>query len=366
MNRDANDVIIYGGGGFHSRFAGSLRDAGVRVVLVIDQYTEMKEVGGVPIVRLDDARIDRSLPVHVCVAASSDRIARQLRELGHEHVYDFAQSVRRFPGMLDAFLPSMPWYGCGEGLVDEAAMAALEDRLEDERSKEVLHAVRDFRRHLDADHYLESDGQLQYFPDDVPLFEGVEELRFVDCGAFTGDTLDVLMAYGESHRLPVRSVCLFEPERRNFAALNERVAAHASADRHIVTIPCGAWSESLVLKIASDGASSSVVTAEDDAHGADPSSLQDVSVVRLDHAVRGMRPNYIKMDIEGAERAALRGAADVLLSYRPALAVCLYHAADDLWQIPRLVDELCPGYAFYLRSHSDLGLETVLYALPCR
>jgi hypothetical protein len=42
----------------------------------------------------------------------------------------------------------------------------------------------------------------------------------------------------------------------------------------------------------------------------------------------------------------------------------VYHAPSDLWQLPRLVDQLLPGASLYLRSHAWNGFELVLYAVP--
>jgi hypothetical protein len=72
----------------------------------------------------------------------------------------------------------------------------------------------------------------------------------------------------------------------------------------------------------------------------------------------------MKFDIEGGEAAAVRGASGVIRRSRPALAIAVYHRPDDLWQLPRLVDDLVPGSRFYLRLHGHHGFELVLYVVP--
>ncbi len=52
---------------------------------------------------------------------------------------------------------------------------------------------------------------------------------------------------------------------------------------------------------------------------------------------------FIKMDIEGAEKNALRGAKTTLAKYGPALAISSEHLPDDVERIPALVNELVPG-----------------------
>ena len=74
------------------------------------------------------------------------------------------------------------------------------------------------------------------------------------------------------------------------------------------------------------------------------------------------------MDIEGSEAEALRGAAAAIRTYRPALAICVYHRSSDLFVIPELIDELAGkgAYRYYLRLHAGTLLlnELVLYAIP--
>jgi FkbM family methyltransferase len=75
------------------------------------------------------------------------------------------------------------------------------------------------------------------------------------------------------------------------------------------------------------------------------------------------RVDYIKMDIEGSELRALRGAHKTIQRWRPKLAVCVYHKESDLWRITNLVREKFPFYRLVLGHHSLHEEETVLYAV---
>jgi FkbM family methyltransferase len=76
------------------------------------------------------------------------------------------------------------------------------------------------------------------------------------------------------------------------------------------------------------------------------------------------RVDFIKLDIEGAELPALRGARETLRRFRPRLAISVYHCDDDMVAIPNLLAEVVPEYAQYLTHVTIHAEETVLFARP--
>ena len=72
---------------------------------------------------------------------------------------------------------------------------------------------------------------------------------------------------------------------------------------------------------------------------------------------------FIKMDIEGAELEALRGAESIIRKQRPKLAICVYHKPEDIWTIPMYILSLQNDYRLFLRHYSFGDTETVLYAI---
>jgi FkbM family methyltransferase len=75
-----------------------------------------------------------------------------------------------------------------------------------------------------------------------------------------------------------------------------------------------------------------------------------VPVTTIDHIVSELQlpsVDFIKMDIEGAEKNALRGARATLLKFSPVMAISAEHLPDDAQAIPAQVKELAPG----LRMH---------------
>lgn len=71
--------------------------------------------------------------------------------------------------------------------------------------------------------------------------------------------------------------------------------------------------------------------------------------------------NFIKMDIEGSEAAALQGAKNTIRKFKPDLAICVYHKHDDFLVIPAVINKILPFYDFYLKHNSINFWGTVLF-----
>jgi FkbM family methyltransferase len=94
-------------------------------------------------------------------------------------------------------------------------------------------------------------------------------------------------------------------------------------------------------------------------------NTQEVTTTSIDDFVRERnlpRVDFLKMDIEGAELGALKGAEKTLRSFKPKLAISLYHQDEDFVSIPAYLDRLGIGYTFYLDHFTTYGEETILFA----
>ena len=122
------------------------------------------------------------------------------------------------------------------------------------------------------------------------------------------------------------------------------------------------WSESDLSLFCSDNGPGSKVkdekTSEDDIQ---------ISTLSIDDFVKRHsvpRVDFIKMDIEGAELPALKGAVKTIKRYKPKLAVSLYHSLKDFVDIPDFLSSLELGYKFYIDHFTIHQYETVLFAIP--
>jgi len=213
-----------------------------------------------------------------------------------------------------------------------------------------LDQIARFRLSLDLkDIPLAEDVSSQYFPEDIPLRR--EEVYFVDCGAYDGDTVAALPRYFQK----VIGFDCFEADPENFAKMVERLERDFPGDAvrkgcHLL----GVTDERKVLRFQPMGTAGRL--SEDGAITVECVALDDVLAGGVERA-------YLKMDIEGSELDALRGGEKFLRNGRIDVAVCVYHSPCHLWEVPFYLRGLHPDYRFYLRLYGENLMETVLYGL---
>lgn len=91
-----------------------------------------------------------------------------------------------------------------------------------------------------------------------------------------------------------------------------------------------------------------------------------VSTIAIDDFVEKEKlekVDLIKMDIEGAEQYALKGAQNTIKKYKPKLAISIYHSMDDFANIFHLINSMNASYKFYLNHFTIYHEETILFAI---
>lgn len=177
----------------------------------------------------------------------------------------------------------------------------------------------------------------------------------IDAGACYGDTA-LYFANKVGSEGAVYSLEFFPANIRLF---EKNLNLNPKLRERINLIPSPLWSESgKPLYIRSKGPAAAVTNVK-------PSGdYKCVKTETIDSVAKSFKVkiDFIKMDIEGAELEALRGAEQTLLRDKPKLAIALYHYPHDFWEIPAFLDKLNIGYKFYLRHYTVHAEETVLFA----
>jgi FkbM family methyltransferase len=160
----------------------------------------------------------------------------------------------------------------------------------------------------------------------------------IDCGAHVGLFTKFALSRGAGRVIAV------EPDPTNIAMIESNLAAEITAGR-VTVVKAGVWDEKSTLVLADsqeDSARHSFVRGVPNS-----TPLPGIPVLPLDDIVAELgldRVDFIKMDIEGAERRALAGARRTLAQFSPKMAISTYHLLDDVTAIPAVVTSLAPGY----------------------
>ena len=259
------------------------------------------------------------------------------------------QVAARYP----LYVPDLPV--CGTHLFDAAFVSA--HRTEIEQARALLSDAPSKRLFDDI-----IGGKLS--PDLASLLAAVSErdalsylkehklpiTRMADLGAYNGDSAREVLAH-----FPLSYLLAAEPDRRNFAKLSawSEGVADVEIECHRVAI--------------FDRVGEGAFDASGNRNAGLCTGRESVSVptASLDALLNGRAIDYIKYDIEGAEREGLLGARETIARHRPALRVALYHRPEDIFALPLLVAELAENYDFYLTRERSLPLWDIdLIALP--
>jgi FkbM family methyltransferase len=339
-------VLVYGARLAGRRVRDYLSARGQHVNAFLDRDESCGEVDGLPVFSAQ-RWAEKHNPAKACVLigvfnahVDTAAIFNDLESLGYGRIVSLVEFVRRYP----QGQPFRYWLVEPSFYEEHAArIAALRAGLSDQTSRQLLDRIVEYRTFGDPRCLPPVDGQ-QYFPADLPRWP--EPLRFIDCGAYTGDTVQKL----HEARFKISALATFEPNLENYRTLTGNLNKVTGG----VHFPCCVSDSSRLSGFdPSLGAGGHLVES-----GGDP-----VFCVRLDDALPDFAPNLIKMDIEGEEPAALRGAEQMLRAHRPSLAISVYHRAEHLWEVFEQLQGYGLGYRFHLRHHSPGTFDVVLYAV---
>jgi FkbM family methyltransferase len=160
----------------------------------------------------------------------------------------------------------------------------------------------------------------------------------LDCGANIG-----LYTLGALER-GASLVVAIEPALDNVECMRRNLAGYVAAGR-VLVYPKGVWDKDDVLPLNVQPSNSASYSVALRYRGAKPGP--QVELTTIDELVRELglkRVDYIKMDIEGAERAALAGGRATIRRFRPRLTISLEHRYDDPTAIPKMVRGVYSGY----------------------
>jgi len=342
-SRFADGVAIYGAGFLGTWASSYLQSLGVKVTKFIDRDRQKvgASIGGIPIVACTPEELTASSAVFIAARHAIPEVERTLAP------YDLAAMS------FDSFFVVRNF---------QRLLAVRDNLLGDARSVTVFNAllismlsggIGPCRDVMEKDMYF-----------CLPEFAGNFDESFVDAGAFVGDTVERFIWENLG---TFRHIYAFEPGFRQFKALAQRAKRLA-----------GEWAFdpanlSLVRAGLSDAPGRMGCTFLNDSplrHGlsageAEARAQQDEQacseVFTLDSYLQGKPVSFLKADVEGMEMELLKGAQQTIQTWKPKMALCIYHYPSHLYEVAEYVRDLGLKYRFRLRQHAPLFGDFVLY-----
>ncbi len=182
----------------------------------------------------------------------------------------------------------------------------------------------------------------QYFD----VFPPHKDEIFVDAGSFDGQTL-VDFCKWANHGY--KKIYAFERIKEMCEVIQQKEIPRIEICNNAV------WDKEEKLFFKLEDTSSHINPKENE-------SGMCIQGVDIDSVVGDDNVTFIKMDVEGSELKALEGAKNTIIRKHPRLAICIYHKAMDVIEIPSYILSLVPEYKFYIRHYNSHMWETVLYA----
>ena len=344
-----------------------LRESGLPVVLygatvdVADQITKKLASNGICIeavvydeespVMIDSTKLLKDMEV-IRVEDVEKKIPAYNVVLGYVRAYGNVENVaRKFKNARSVSYLSeifdMEYISQSFIIENKDYLEDFYEKLLDQHSKDSFVAYLMSKTRQDMKYLPPIFDKIQYFP--KGLFEFTNNESYFDCGAFVGDTIaEFLKATGGLYN----RIWAAEPDRSNYKKLMQYIEDEKLSDIEVVNK--GIYGFAGKLPFQEDGSMLSMISEDSDNY---------IEVDTIDNIVEGSVVTYIKLDVEGAELMALKGAERTIRECKPILGISIYHKQRDLIDIPMYIKEIVPEYKFYFRVHKKLAIDTVLYGV---
>ncbi|PIE95997.1 FkbM family methyltransferase [Bacillus fungorum] len=329
---------IMGRNNYATQLLQAFSTQGIAVAGIIDDYTNEKKYKGFPVYKT--VEIESTSLVIVCVLDA--RLVTALHSLESQnisHVLTYFDLV-----IYDAEnFPQVKF--CENNALDIQTNLQQYDwlysKLDDELSRQTLLHITDFRYNFDAKVMGVFSCKLhdQYFD----VFQFSEKEVFIDCGAYDGETTKQFITLNPNYK----AVHVFEPSPKQYEVTKEALINYSNV--HVY--PYATYNQQMTTFFDNEKESASGLSNE---------GTITVETIQLDDIIKE-RVTYMKLDVEGTEYETLVGAEQLIKTYKPKLAVCVYHKQEDFWRIPQLLLRYNPNYRIVLRHYTEGILETVMY-----
>lgn len=324
-------IVLYGtGNGADKIYARLLKDnIKISGIFASKGFKKGKEFFGFTVTSYEELKSELGdMIVLCCFGSHLENVINDILKIGEDS---------------ELYLPDVPVYG--QEIFDISFARKHKDELTrvynllaDSQSKKVYENVV----------YYKLTGRAEYLLCcETPYSETMDIIKpnrevCLDLGAYSGDTVLEFMEYDKNYK----SITALEPDERNFNKLKK----NTENLRDISLINGAVSDKDGVIKMSKNkgrGNSSTGKTTE-------------IKAFSVDTAIKENQPTFIKMDVEGCELSAIKGAKNTLKE-KPKMQIACYHRSEDLFKIPLEILKINPHYKIYMRRQRSLPAWDINY-----
>ena len=329
LKDEKRPIVVYGMGNGADKLISRLDSFGIEVAdfFASDGFVRGHSFHAKRVKSFEEIRQDyEDFVILLSFATAREEVLFLLREMDMR--YDF-------------FIPDMPVAGEEEYFDKDfynsnyKEILRAYESLSDEESKNCFAAVLNYKLTAEMKYLY---GAFSDKAEIYSLLPGKTIEVMLDLGAYNGDT-----AREAKDSFPnLKKVIAIEADRRNF----KKLPKYSEAERDIEVIPINAavWSERGFGSFSSSGNRNSSINST---HSFEHRE-EDAEIISVD-SFSERKIDYIKYDVEGAEREALLGSVKTVKEHRPSLLISLYHRSRDVFELINFASENFSDYDFKLR-----------------
>lgn len=343
----AKDIIVYGTGITAEFLVRACRSQKIEPI-VCDTYKVGQEFMGIEVQEFEKV-VQQYPTAHVVIASLN------YYEEIKKYISRFISKEKIYKASVEDIFPQVyfQWEKFRDLLLNhEKEIFDIYNSLEDDKSREIM--IHYILGHYtgDQEFFLKDYTENQYF--DKELITLSEKEVIIDGGAYIGDTLNEFITLVDNK---YKHYYAFEPTKEIVEKLRKVKEVELNNDSRITVYNnlLSDTNKKMKFDIVYENMASNKIS-EADGVG------EFIEAVKIDEIING-EVTLIKMDIEGSELAALKGAEQTILRNKPKLAICIYHKYDDILKIPSYIMSLGLDYKYYIRHHAQNANEYVFYAL---
>ena len=315
-------IWLYGMGDGADKIINVLEKYDIKItgVFASDQFVRYQNFRGFTVVSYAEAKkISPEMIVLVCFGTSRSEVLENIDRIAAEQ---------------ELFAPDVPVIGGGYYNLNYAAehkneLNAVYARLADEQSKKVFENCLNYRLTGDISYLKRCETEPEEAWENI--IKPTDDESFIDLGAFCGDTVEEFLSHvnGYGHIYAV------EPTAKSFNRMAAKIGGMEKVSLFNVAI--------------SDKAGELTFNTHGGRNHAEAETGEKIKSLSVDEILGQKAATFIKMDIEGGEGAAIDGARETILRFKPKMQIAAYHRLEDYFALPLKIFEIRDDYRIYMR-----------------